>query len=55
MRNQEKVEIICKTHGSFLQRAHDHLAGFGCPKCTLKAQSKLYRKIIEKLPELQLI
>lgn len=30
---QQKVEIICKTHGSFWQRPHDHRKGSGCPKC----------------------
>jgi hypothetical protein len=28
-----KIEIICKIHGSFLQRPNDHIAGSGCSKC----------------------
>ena len=28
-----QVTIICKKHGSFLQRAGDHLQGCGCPIC----------------------
>ena len=28
-----KVEIICRTHGSFLQRPNDHDQGYGCPTC----------------------
>jgi very-short-patch-repair endonuclease len=28
-----KVEIICKKHGSFLQRPDLHLSGSGCPRC----------------------
>lgn len=28
-----KVEIICSTHGTFLQSPDNHLAGHGCPKC----------------------
>lgn len=28
-----KIEIICKKHGSFFQRANDHLNGHGCPHC----------------------
>jgi hypothetical protein len=28
-----KIEIICPKHGSFFQRPHGHLHGFGCPKC----------------------
>lgn len=27
--------IICSTHGEFSQRAANHLAGNGCPKCAL--------------------
>lgn len=29
----EKVEIICKKHGSFWQQAQHHLNGTGCPLC----------------------
>lgn len=32
----KKITIICKNHGEFLQRASDHLNGFGCPKCSGK-------------------
>jgi len=28
-----KVEIECKTHGTFHQKANDHLRGLGCSKC----------------------
>lgn len=28
-----KVEIVCREHGSFLQRPADHLNGQRCPKC----------------------
>ena len=35
----EKVEIICKKHGSFFQRPYDHLHGHGCPVCG-KLESK---------------
>lgn len=31
--SQNKVEIICPKHGSFLQRANNHLMGAGCPEC----------------------
>ena len=37
-----KVDIICKQHGSFLQRPNDHLAGKGCPKCSVYNQDTLY-------------
>lgn len=29
----DKVEIICKEHGSFFQTPNDHLKGKGCPRC----------------------
>lgn len=29
----QKVEIVCKEHGSFFQTPNDHLKGIGCPKC----------------------
>ena len=29
----EPINIICKKHGIFTQRASDHLSGYGCPKC----------------------
>jgi hypothetical protein len=31
---QSKIEIICLEHGSFFQRAGDHLNGFGCSACS---------------------
>ncbi len=32
--NREKVKIICKKHGEFLQKPNNHLDGKqGCPKC----------------------
>ena len=30
---KDYVEIVCKTHGPFSQRGHNHLAGTGCPVC----------------------
>jgi hypothetical protein len=32
--SSEKIKINCKVHGLFIQRADDHLAGSGCPKCS---------------------
>jgi hypothetical protein len=29
----QKSIIICPIHGEFLQNAHNHLLGKGCPKC----------------------
>lgn len=34
--NREKVEIICHTHGPFLQTPANHLSGRGCPQCSGK-------------------
>jgi hypothetical protein len=31
---QEKITIICKEHGPFKQRYHDHINGVGCPFCS---------------------
>ena len=33
-KSYEKVEIICKKHGSFFQIFDDHSRGRGCPKCS---------------------
>jgi hypothetical protein len=30
---KQKIEIICKNHGSFFQTPMSHLAGRGCPRC----------------------
>jgi len=38
----EKVIIICKQHGEFLQVAAYHLSGNGCPLCVNKTEGKLY-------------
>jgi ribosomal protein L19E len=31
--NSTKAEILCSTHGPFMQRPGSHLAGAGCPTC----------------------
>jgi hypothetical protein len=38
---REKVCIICKIHGDFLQSPNDHLNGRGCQKCGLGNYSKV--------------
>lgn len=30
---RERLEIVCRKHGSFWQRPNTHLFGSGCPKC----------------------
>jgi len=37
-RNDVKVEIICKDHGTFLQTPHHHMDGSKCPKCVNNQQ-----------------
>ena len=32
--NKDKLEITCRKHGSFFQRADIHLSGSGCPECS---------------------
>ena len=40
---KEKIEIICKIHGSFLQKPSNHLSGQGCPSC-LFSKGELFIK-----------
>lgn len=37
---KKPVEIICKTHGVFLQIPNGHLNGYGCKKCATDINSK---------------
>jgi len=30
---QNKIEVVCISHGTFIQRASSHLGGSGCPTC----------------------
>jgi Zn finger protein HypA/HybF involved in hydrogenase expression len=34
--SKEKICITCLTHGDFLQKAADHLYGYGCSKCAVE-------------------
>lgn len=38
VRNTDKIEIVCKEHGSFWQRPNNHLSGWGCIKCGARKQ-----------------
>jgi hypothetical protein len=31
-----KLEVICKSHGAFLQTASSHIGGAGCPSCSTR-------------------
>jgi hypothetical protein len=44
-RSHDKVIIVCKTHGGFMQRPNTHLNGHGCPKCGKVGPSKTEDKI----------
>lgn len=48
------LEITCKKHGIFMQTPSIHLAGSGCPKCSLKAQAKVFDAIALNFPELEI-
>lgn len=50
--SDDKVIIICKEHGEFLQTPSNHLQGQGCPKCIKKNQTRVYNFIKEKFPKL---
>lgn len=39
-----EVEIVCIGHGSFTQRANNHLAGVGCPACGRERVGVVLRK-----------
>ena len=38
IRTDDKIEIICKEHGSFFQLQSNHLKGQGCPYCSGNAR-----------------
>jgi hypothetical protein len=42
------VDIKCKKHGIFKQRAGSHLSGNGCPDCTESRGSMMVRSILNK-------
>ena len=54
--NKEKVCIICPEHGKFWQTPHDHLSGYGCPKCgrekANKNESSNTNEFIEKAKQI---
>lgn len=46
--NKEKVNIICKKHGSFEQEPNHHLNGCGCPFCNVsKGELEIENYLIE--------
>lgn len=45
---KEKVIILCKKHGEFLQSPRDHLNGHGCTKCSGNKRSLTTGEFIKK-------
>ena len=45
-KQNEKVIIICKTHGEFSQAPSNHIQGQGCPKCgkEVSVEEKMYKQ-----------
>lgn len=51
--SEEKVKIICKIHGMFLQTPRVHIQGSGCQKCALSTNGEFKtKKYNEKFNEL---
>ena len=46
-----QIEIICKIHGSFWQRADQHWAGQGCKQCRIDAYIKSASLTLEEFIE----
>ena len=39
--DRTELKIVCKKHGTFLQKPYTHLKGCGCPKCGIEKATKL--------------
>jgi len=46
--SNEKVTIICKIHGPFMQKPNSHLNGSGCPGCIYEIRKLTTEKFIER-------
>ena len=49
------IKIICPEHGEFWQTPANHLYGQGCPKCRLVGQTRLYNRLKQQFPQLEII
>lgn len=49
---KNKIEIICREHGSFHQSIYKHLRGQGCPECSSNSNGEEYVKMF--LEELEI-
>lgn len=45
---KDKVTIICKSHGRFLQAPDSHIQGAGCPKCGIESRLALPSRSVSK-------
>jgi very-short-patch-repair endonuclease len=53
LNSREKIIIICKNHGEFLQSPEDHTHSIaGCPRCINKTEGKFYNIMIKIYPEI---
>lgn len=43
---KDKIKIICKEHGEWLQTPSNHLSGFGCSKCATNTRANNRRKTL---------
>ena len=46
-----RLTIICKKHGVFLQTAASHLSGCGCPKCNASSGERIVESILKYVGE----
>ena len=46
--NKEKLPIICKKHGIFMQTLQEHTHGCGCPKCAQSHLEKITETILNE-------
>jgi very-short-patch-repair endonuclease len=53
LNTREKIIIICKIHGEFLQSPEDHThSKAGCPRCMNKTEGKFYNTILNTYPNI---
>lgn len=48
----ESVDVICKEHGIFTQKARHHIAGHGCPRCANVGPSNMERELYELVKQI---
>ena len=48
----EKVVIVCKKHGNFLQTPNKHLLGRGCPACAKESRWLNYDELISRFEKI---